>query len=110
MNEPLDPPEIPKGKLWASLTIPPLVTVFCILFVSALPDPDYGPFGIGTFFILLVDLVTIIICLVIFIRAWRVRSHGRGLVLTSIAYFLGQVIICLCVWFGCCLVVYSPPS
>jgi hypothetical protein len=48
-------------------------------------------------------LLTILCCLVTFISAWKVRYRGRSLVLTSIGYVLGQIILCLGLWFGTCL-------
>lgn len=57
--------------------------------------------------ILPIGLVAIIACLVFFILVWRLRYRGRTLVLTAIGYFLGQVILCLGLCFGCCFVVLS---
>jgi len=42
----------------------------------------------------------------VFISAWWVRYRGTSLVLTGFGFLLGQVILCLALWFGCC--VYLP--
>lgn len=102
---PPPPPEIPRGRLWASLGIPPVITIIGTIILSlAFGDRNYG---IEILWMLPVSLLAIIVCLVYFILAWRVRYRGRTLVLTAIGYFLGQVILCLCVWFGCCFAVLA---
>lgn len=102
---PAPPPEVPRGPLWASLGIPPLFTGLGTIIVSSIfGNRNYGA---ETLWMLPAGLVAIIPCLVVFIRAWRVRYRGRGLVLTSIGYFLGEVILCLCVWFGCCFAMFA---
>lgn len=105
MNEvpevPAPPPEVPKNKLWASLSIPPAVTVMGTFLAGGAHTPS--SYGIEFLFVLPVGLLTILCCLVTFINAWKVRYRGRSLVLTSIGYVLGQIILCLGLWFGTCL-------
>lgn len=105
MNEapevPAPPPEVPKNKLWASLSIPPVLTVIGTLVAGGAHSPT--SYGIEFLFVLPVGLLTIFCCLVPFIKAWGVRYRGRSLVLTSIGYVLGQIILCLGLWFGTCL-------
>lgn len=104
MNEapevPSPPPEVPKNKLWASLTIPPLITIICTMGIGGIYDRS--GYGIEFLFVLPVGLLTILVCLVSFISAWKVRYRGRSLVLTSIGYVLGQIIFCLALWYGAC--------
>jgi hypothetical protein len=54
-----------------------------------------------------VALVTILFCLASFVSAWKVRYRGRSLVLTSFGYLLGQIILCLGLWFGGCYLIMS---
>ena len=103
---PAPPPEVPAGKLWTSLIIPPALTVIGTLILSFAFE-DSRNYGIEILFMLPVSLIAIITCLVFFILAWRVRYRGRTLVLTAIGYFLGQVILCLCLWYGCCFAVLA---
>ncbi len=103
---PAPPPEVPRGKLWSALLIPPLVTVIGSI-IAGIAARDAHNYGTELLLVLPVSLAVISAFLVVFILAWRVRYRGRGLVLTSIGYFLGQVILCLCLWFGCCFAVLS---
>lgn len=109
MNEapefPVPPPEIPKGKLWMSLAAPPVMTSILTMVIGGVYDRN----GYGQEFLLVlpVGLLTILFCLASFVSAWKVRYHGRSLVLTSIGYFLGQIILCLALWFGGCVLITS---
>lgn len=99
---PPPPPEIPKEKLWTALFLPPVVMCIGSLIAraAALRSPNYG---MELLVMLPVGLVTILATAVLFVRAWGVRYSGRSLVLTTIGYILGQIVLCLAVWFGCCL-------
>ncbi len=100
---PTPPPEIPKGKLWTALLLPPAIMCAGSLIVgdAAARSSSYGE----EFLVMLpVGLVTILVTAVLFVRVWGVRYHGRSLVLTTLGYILGQVILCFAVWFGCCLI------
>ena len=107
MNEapeiPAPPPEIPRKSLWTTLAIPPAITTTGTLVMSMI----FGSrnYGAEMLWMLPIGLIAIITCLVFFVRVFRIRYRGRTLVLTSIGYFLGQVILCLCLWFGSCMVV-----
>ena len=107
MNEapevPLPPPEIPRGKLWAALSIPPVVTVAGTFVAGSSTHPN--SYGIELLYVLPVGLLAIVVCLCYFVSAWKVRYRGRSLVLTSIGYFLGQIILCLALWYGSCFLV-----
>jgi hypothetical protein len=96
-------PELPRKKLWTVLAIPPVImTVGTVIMSMIFGSKNYGA---EMLWMLPAGLIAIITCLVFFIRAFRVRYHGRTLVLTAIGYFLGEVIVCLCLWFGSCVVV-----
>jgi len=100
---PTPPPEIPRGKLWTALLLPPVIMCLGSLIAreAASRSSSYGE----EFLVMLpVGLVTILATAVLFVRVWRVRYHGRSLVLTTLGYILGQIILCLAVWFGCCLI------
>lgn len=100
---PAPPPEVPKNKLWASLSIPPVVTLIGTLVTGGTYDPHN--YGIEFLFVLPLGLLAILGCLGLFISAWKVRYRGRSLVLTSIGYVLGQIVLCLGLWFGTCLLI-----
>lgn len=110
MNEapeiPAPPPQVPKGGLWASLAIPPGLTVIGTFVAGSY----YNPSRYGTEFLLVlpVGLLAILICLCFFIVSWRVRYRGASLVLTSIGYLLGQIILCLALWYGGCMFIVTP--
>ncbi|BCX48043.1 hypothetical protein HAHE_19510 [Haloferula helveola] len=103
---PAPPPEVPRGRLWGSLVVPPILTVLGTIILALIGSSGMN-YGAEVLLMLPIGLVAIIICLVYFILAWRVRYHGRTLVLTSIGYFLGQIILCLCLWYGCCFAVLA---
>lgn len=99
---PSPPPEIPKGKLWTALLLPLGITFLGSVIAAMVAEPSQ--YGRGEFLVVLpVSLVAILACLVEFISAWKVRYRGRSLVLTGIGFLLGQVILCLALWFGCCV-------
>ena len=102
---PSPPPEIPRGKLWTSLLLPLGITFIGSVIAAMVAEPS--TYGRAEFLVVLpVGLVAILVCLAVFISAWRVRYRGTSLVLTGFGFLLGQVILCLALWFGCC--VYLP--
>lgn len=109
MNEapevPAPLPEVPKNKLWAWLLTPPVVTVIGTFVAGGTYNSN--SYGIEFLVVLPVGLLAICCCLVAFINAWKVRYRGRSLILTSIGYFLGQIILCLGLWFGACMLIVS---
>ena len=96
-------PEVPRGKLWTSLSIPPVATIIGTLIAGSVANRN--GYGVELLFVLPVGLIAILISMAFFIQAWRVRYHGRSLVLTSIGFLLGQIILCIGLWFGCCLLI-----
>jgi hypothetical protein len=99
---PTPPPEIPKGKLWAALLLPPTITCIGTLIAREAARRSHS-YGEEILIMLPVGLVAILTTSVLFVRVWGVRYHGRSLVLTTIGYIIGQIVLCLAVWFGCCL-------
>lgn len=99
---PQEPPPIPRGKLWASLVTPPGISVIGTLVAGAYATQN--SYGIEFLFVLPLGLLAILVCLAFFISAWRVRYRGRSLVLTGFGFLLGQIIVCLTLWFGTCMV------
>ncbi len=109
MNEapevPLPPPRIPRGKLWASLAIPPAAT-FIANCITGL-NWSRNDYGASFLWVPLMSLVLIIGFLLSFSSALRPRFQGRSAVLLGFFYFIGQVVICLAVWFGSCFLFTS---
>ena len=97
-------PEIPRGRLWASLLVPPLLTVASTAVLVQKTVNDYGIGGLG---VLPLGLIAVIVCLFPFLRALRVRYQGRSVTLLGWGFFIGQIVICLTVWYGTCLVVFN---
>jgi hypothetical protein len=100
---PTPPPEIPKGKLWTALLLPPAIMCTGSLIARDVASRSRS-YGEEFLVMLPVGLVAILATSVLFVRVWGVRYHGRSLVLTTIGYILGQIVLCLAVWFGCCLI------
>ncbi len=118
MNEehlptPQEPPQVPRGKLWTALLVPPLLTGGLNLAIAALGSVGaLGSSGadnaIGLSMCLLpVGLLVIIICLIPFLACLRVRYRGSSVVLSGFGYFIGQVVICFAIWFGTCVAAYT---
>ena len=107
MNEipevPVPPPEVSKGKLWTSLAGPPVITVAANSLIGFASRHGGGSYGIEFLYVLPIGLLAILICQVIFIRAMKVRFRGRSMALTGIGFFLGQLVVCLALWFGSCV-------
>jgi hypothetical protein len=94
-------PEIPKTPLWIAFSIPPLAILAGNLIVSFESNPD--PYGASYLWVPLMGFFIILGFLPIFHRAMKTRYRGRSLVFLNFAYFLGQIIICLSLWLGSCL-------
>ncbi|MCW1925825.1 hypothetical protein OKA05_24920 [Luteolibacter arcticus] len=104
---PIPPPEIPRGELWAALLLPVVVMcagcVLC-LGVSGARSVD-GYDLVGTLMVMFtVEMVMMPVAADLFVRAWGVRYRGRSLVLTTLGFMLGQIVLCMAVWVGFCLI------
>lgn len=96
-------PTIPRGTLWISLLLPPFATVAVNLMLGLTHARGSGQN------ILLVTpwlaFFVIIGCMTNFVPAVGMRYHDRSQVILSSFYFMGQIIVCLALWIGSCLLV-----
>jgi hypothetical protein len=96
-------PSIPRGWLWTTLAAPPLVTLLGNTIVGFYRHSS----GHGDAF-LWVPLAVFFVILgnyPFFKDAVAKRYRGRSLVFLNFAYFFGQIIICLSLWLGFCLLI-----
>ena len=109
MNEeleiPVPVPGIARGKLWVSLAAPPAATFIanCITGLNWARN-DYGA---SFLWVPILSLVLIIGFLFSFNSALRPRYQGRSAVLLGFFYLIGQIVVCLAVWFGSCFLFMS---
>lgn len=94
--------EIPRAPLWCSLVIPPVMTVLGNIVASFARDKESLSFGLFPvmFFVILGFAFR-------FHHLVSKRYRGSSLVFLNIAYFLGQIIVCIALWFGSCLLFFS---
>lgn len=104
-SEPKPMPAVPRGPLWASLAAPPALT-FVFTSVTALTIQNVG-YGDPFLWIPLVIFFVISICTGVFHQTVRVRYRGRSLVFMNIGYCIGEIVICLAVFFGACAIILS---
>lgn len=98
MDEDSDPmPETPKGRLWASLGLPALVTLVGSLIAGWLAK---GGDRFEFLFVLPFGALAILVGYLMFSSVWR----GESVYLISFCYLIGQLILCTGVWFGCCII------
>lgn len=101
------PPPVPRGRLWASLLVPPVV-VGGGWILAAVISPHLGkilPRSLSWMWSLVV-LAGLAICLMVFIDFIRLmdkRYSGTSLALLIIGYLIGEAVVCLAVFFGACL-------
>lgn len=105
MNEepevPEPSPEIPKGPFWTTLLFPPFVTLSANVAI--------GVGGGSVALSLFVPLFVVFVILGLTFRFQEIvqlRYRGRSFAFLSIAYFLGQIIVCLALWIGSCALVF----
>jgi hypothetical protein len=89
-----------RGPLWLLLVVPPLLLLVINLVIRA--GSFKGQYGEG-FLNALPGLLALIVCQIFFSRLIGRRYRGKSLVLLSLAYFVGEFVIGLAVWFGSCL-------
>ncbi|MEO7098431.1 MAG: hypothetical protein ABI162_03650 [Luteolibacter sp.] len=94
-------PTIPRGPLWVALAVPSAVTVIANLAIGFLSGRE-NDLVILPLFLPLVVLFVIIVESFHFDRVVRQRYRERSLLFLNIAYFLGQIIVCLTLWAGSC--------
>jgi hypothetical protein len=97
-------PEIPRGPLWRALAIPPIVTVSTMLIIALL-NTNHA----GEIFLLLVPppiLWMILTFAIVFNRAVSQRYRGNSLIFLNVAYIFGEGLVCLSLWYGCCVLLF----
>jgi hypothetical protein len=102
---PMPVPEIPRLPLWIACSIPPVATLLGNLVVSFVRNPD--PYGATFLWVPVVVFFIILVLTPLFHQAVRVRYRGRSLVFLNCAYVLGEIIICLALWFGSCFLLVN---
>lgn len=102
-------PEIPEpgpgpenGKLWVSLFSPPAATLLanCITGLNW----SRNDYGVSFLWVPILSLILTIGFLFRFHSTLRPRYQGRSAILLGFFYFIGQIVVCLAVWFGSCLI------
>lgn len=104
--QPIEPPSFPRiplGKLWTSLVVPPLLAAIAgtVAGGKLRSEPDLVQ--------LVFMIVTIGFTLMLFMFESAAGSRYRGSSLTflTLAWLLGQIIVCLAICLGCGLLVFS---
>ena len=109
MNEtselPKSVPEIPRGPLSSTLVIPPAMT-FLTNMAIGLSGKGMGDAGLSLF-LLPVMFFVVLGFTSRFHHIVGARYRGRSLVFLNFAYFLGQIIVCLALWFGSCVLFFK---
>jgi hypothetical protein len=91
-------PEVPKGAMWRSLAIPPLVTLAGNLIIVSARDSVLDE--AASLLLAAAGFLVIVICLACFNAAVGKRYRGQSKVFLGWFYFLGQVIVCLAIGLG----------
>jgi hypothetical protein len=88
-------PEIPKGALWLSLGIPPVVALLASTVIAIFHEYDAVPFSAAV-----VCILTAMRGLGEFDGLIARRYQGNSAIFLSWAYFLGQAIVCAALGIG----------
>lgn len=104
-DEPVTPPVLPKGKLWGALLLPPIATAVASGITGSITDKQ--SYGTEMLVVLPIGLIVILIYTGRFAALMRGRYVGVSVPLTITGYFLGQIIVCLALWFGACMIFLS---
>ncbi|MEO5914737.1 MAG: hypothetical protein ABIS50_10920 [Luteolibacter sp.] len=98
-------PPIPRGPLWRVLLAPPLVTVGAntIAGLAVSRGQLSGllfevPIGVFIFILIFTGRFSEIV---------GQRYRGPSLTFLNFSYLFGQIIVCLAVWIGSCVVLFS---
>lgn len=100
--------EIPRGPLWSSLAIPPVMTLIANGLIALM-----GKDSQQAFVSLAVPVVMFFVIIGLtqhFHDTVSKRYQGRSLVFLNFAYFFGQIIVCLALWFGSCVLFFPAPN
>ena len=98
-------PVILRGPLWLACSIPPMATLVGNLLAIFVRSPS--DYGVGFLMVPMVVLFIIGLITPLFNLAVRTRYRGRSLVFLTCAFILGQIIVCLALWFGSCFLFMS---
>lgn len=91
--------------MWIAFSVPPVATLPGNLIASFYRTPN--DYGTSFLWVPIVVFFIIIACLPLFHRAIGSRYRGRSLVFLNCGYFLGQIIVCLSLWLGSCMLFFS---
>jgi len=109
MDAPQPPPSpqlpqpLPRGPLWGLLLLPPFLVLVVNLVIGWMVSKGHYGEGEGFLVVLPVGFFLVIAFQIKFSRFLRQRYRGSSLVLLSLGYFIGQIVVGLAVWFGSCL-------
>ncbi|MEO5714840.1 MAG: hypothetical protein ABIT37_15275 [Luteolibacter sp.] len=99
-------PEIPRRPLWSCLAVPPVLTVLANGLIAL-----GGKSGQGLSLAVPVVMFFVIIGLTQhFHGIISKRYQGPSLLFLNFAYFFGQIIVCLTLWFGSCVLLFAAPN
>jgi len=105
LEPPPEPPGIPKRELWICLLLPIILTLGSNL-VAVASGIEIYTYRLW-FLPLVVGPITGFICTPWFIRILKTAYQGRSMVLMSIGYAFGQLIVTPIVGFGGCFLTAS---
>jgi|GEM_PF-1590910 len=112
MNEeppvPQPVPEIPRGRLWGCLSIPPALTVLANGLIAIVGRT--GDAASATFLVPVIVFFVIIAFTLPFNEAVGKRYRGSSLVFLTLTFLFGQIIVCLALWFGSCVLFFPAPN
>lgn len=83
------PPEIPRGRIWAAMLLPPFTVVDATGMVAV---AEGGLAGLTA--VPMIAACAIILCHALFWRTLGKRYRGPSLVLMEAGYLFGQVLLC----------------
>ena len=102
---PPEPPQIPRGELWKCLLLPTVLTLLANLITAA---SGFDGYGYTLWFLpLVVGPIAGLSLTPWFVRILKTAYQGRSMVLMSIGYAFGQVILTPAIGFGGCLLTAS---
>ncbi len=99
-------PEISRRRLWSSLAIPPVMTLLANGMIAIIAKG--GGSASASLGIPVVMFFVIIGLTQHFHDTISKRYRGRSLIFLNFSFFLGQIIVCLTLWFGSCALFYPP--
>jgi hypothetical protein len=95
-------PEIPRRALWTILLLPPVLTVLANFAISLAGGRRGDLDGL----MMMVPFCMFFVILALAFRFNEIanrRYRGRSFAFLAFAYFFGQILLCLTLWAGSCL-------